>query len=72
MEVMVSSTVPQWQRSSRCGSSTCVEVAQIGDRVAIRDSKRPDAPFLEYSREEWHAFLTGMKAGEFDHVMAIS
>jgi hypothetical protein len=55
-----------WRRSSRCGSSSCVEVAIRGDAIAVRDSKRLDGPVLTYSREEWLAFVAGVKGGEFD------
>lgn len=44
----------------------CVEVAIGEDEVAVRDSKRPSEPVLQFSREEWSAFVAGIKAGEFD------
>ncbi|TDC62410.1 DUF397 domain-containing protein [Actinomadura sp. GC306] len=41
-----------WRKSSRSGSSggSCVELAQVKDRVAIRDSKDPHGPVLVVSR----------------------
>ena len=57
---------PRWRRARRCSSSGCVEVAMRGDGIAVRDSKRPDSPVLSYTREEWDAFVAGVKAGEFD------
>jgi|tagenome__1003787_1003787.scaffolds.fasta_scaffold20975652_2 hypothetical protein len=54
-----------FRRASFCGSSGCVEVAFDGDLVALRDSKRADSPVLVFDSEEWQAFLSGVKAGEF-------
>jgi hypothetical protein len=57
----------EWQRSSRCANNGCVEVARVGpDAFAVRDSKRADSPVLTYDRQEWDAFIAGVKAGEFD------
>jgi hypothetical protein len=55
-----------WQKSSYCGNSTCVEVALAETYVAVRDSKNITQSALVYSREEWTAFLAGAKDGEFD------
>jgi hypothetical protein len=44
----------------------CIEVAMLGDRVAVRDSKNPHGPILEFSRTEWTAFLKGVHDGEFN------
>jgi len=55
-----------WRRSTFCGGSGCVEIAFDGDTVAVRDSKRPDSPVLAYDRAEWHSFVLGVKAGQFD------
>jgi hypothetical protein len=34
--------------------------------VAVRDSKNPNGPVLNYTTAEWRAFLDGAKKGEFD------
>ena len=57
---------PAWRRASRCASNGCVEFAQMGDNIAIRDSKQTDGPMLTYNRDEWRVFVAGVKAGEFD------
>lgn len=36
-----------------------------GSRVWVRQSTDPEAK-LEFTRDEWVAFLAGAKAGEFD------
>jgi hypothetical protein len=56
---------PRWQRSTHCGSGTCVEVAQVGDRYLVRDSKNPDIGPLSFTKEEWTAFVSGVKQDEF-------
>jgi hypothetical protein len=58
-----------WFRALCCEDGSCVEVASAGDGVAMRDSKDQDGPILRFTRDEWTAFLTGAKAGDFDHVM---
>ena len=56
-----------WRKAQRSiGNGACVELAPIDGMVAMRDSKDPDGPVLVYTPAEWHAFLNGAKAGEFD------
>ncbi|NJC68987.1 DUF397 domain-containing protein [Planosporangium thailandense] len=55
-----------WRRSSRCGSGACVEVAEIDGSIVVRDSKNPSGSWLAFDRSEWHAFLAGVRTGEFD------
>jgi hypothetical protein len=56
----------RWQRASNCDSGSCVEVACVDDRYAIRDSKDPDGPTLTFSPAEWRTFANGIRAGDFD------
>lgn len=56
----------RWLRSARCGNSSCVEVARIGDEVGVRDSKNPGGPVLRFDAAEFRAFVEAAKAGEFD------
>ncbi|MEO3858052.1 DUF397 domain-containing protein [Acrocarpospora sp. B8E8] len=58
-----------WKKSSRSADNggECVEVAvNIPGIVAVRDSKNPHGPALTFTPAEWHAFLGGVKHGEFD------
>jgi len=57
-----------WRKSTRSGGScdNCVEVAFVDGANAVRDSKNPGGPALVYTREEWDAFVGGVKDGEFD------
>jgi Domain of unknown function (DUF397) len=57
-----------WRKSSSSGSQggSCVEVADLpGGGVAVRDSKDPEGPKLVFTLAEWHAFICGVKDGEF-------
>jgi hypothetical protein len=57
----------QWFKSSASGGGGCVEVAQMtGGRVALRDTKDRDKAPHVYTKDEWRAFVTGAKNGEFD------
>lgn len=53
------------ERSSGTGND-CVEVADLGDGTAVRDSKNPAGPSLAFSREEWAAFAGRVKVGALD------
>lgn len=56
-----------FRRSSFCGGGNCVEVAPQPDgSVALRDSKERQKPVHTFTRDEWVAFVRGVKAGEFD------
>ncbi|GIF11565.1 DUF397 domain-containing protein [Actinoplanes teichomyceticus] len=58
----------QWFKSTRSGadSDNCVEVAFVGEAIAVRDSKSPSGPALIFTAAEWDAFVGGAKDGEFD------
>ncbi len=55
-------------RSARCSTQSCVEIADLPDGgAAVRDGKlHDDSPILVFTSDEWHAFLAGVKDGEFD------
>ena len=56
-----------WRKSHRSNNGgNCVEVAQITDTVAIRDSKAPDAGHVTLSRQAWATFINGARAGRYD------
>lgn len=58
-----------WQRSTFCGPNggNCVEVNVTGDAVVgVRDSKVSDSPVLMFDRQEWTAFVTAVRNGQFD------
>ena len=57
-----------WRKSARSGGQggNCVEVADLPDGVAVRDSKNPGGSPLLFTLAEWRAFIGGAKDGEFD------
>ncbi len=62
-------TGAEWRKSRYSGSNggNCVEVARnLPGIVAVRDSKDPDGPRLVFTLDEWEAFISGARDGEFD------
>lgn len=51
---------------SNSSGSHCLLVAEKAGIVAVRDSKDPSKTTLVFNRDEWAAFVNGVKAGEFD------
>jgi hypothetical protein len=65
-------TQARWRKSSFStggsnGGGDCVETAALPDgRIAVRNSKDPEAGTVFFTRTEIAAWLKGVKAGEFD------
>ena len=57
-----------WAKSSYSNSgANCVEVARTSlGQVAVRDSKDPRGPQLRFTLDEWTAFVSGIRSGEFE------
>ena len=57
-----------WIKSSLSyANGNCVEVASLpGGKVGVRHSKKSGGPVLRFTSDEWHAFLGGVRNGEFD------
>ena len=54
----------EFRRANACANSGCVEVAFDKGSVLVRGTR--DDHVLQFSQDEWAAFLTGVRAGEFD------
>lgn len=54
----------EFVRSSRCESTSCVEVSVNQDKVVVRNSTQPEVT-VEFTPQEWAAFIEGVQAGEF-------
>jgi hypothetical protein len=57
----------QWRKSSYSGStstqSDCIEVADLGPKIGIRDSKAPHTPHLALTPEAFATLITQVKHG---------
>ena len=61
--------IVDWVKSSESEAGNCVEVADLhGGNVGVRNSRDADSggPILAFTAGEWHAFLGGVRNGEFD------
>ena len=58
----------EWSTSSFSYENNCVEVkmALACTDVVVRHSKKPNGHRLRFTRDEWEAFIKGVKASEFD------
>lgn len=62
---MPNSPSPEWRKSTRSsGNGNCVEFADLGDSVAVRDTKDRSGPILHFTAAGWRAFIAGTKRGE--------
>ncbi|CAL9430146.1 hypothetical protein SUDANB58_02031 [Streptomyces sp. enrichment culture] len=53
-----------WRKSSHSGSgdgNACVEIAELGPRIAVRDSKHPVHGPLAFSAPAFSAFVAALK-----------
>jgi Domain of unknown function (DUF397) len=52
-----------WHKSSHSGGDGggCIQVAPAENKIAVRDSKDPDGPRLQFSADDWRAFLALIK-----------
>ncbi len=49
-----------WKRA--CSDAACVEVAEAGTEVHVRNSERPDHS-VTFTRAEWETFKEGIRQG---------
>ena len=60
---MDSSVTPSWHKSRHSDDKggACVELAELGGRAAIRDSRDPDGPKILLTSAAFRALLTDLK-----------
>jgi predicted secreted Zn-dependent protease len=58
-----------WRTAHSCDGGACVQVAADRDIILIRNSRQPGGPLLEYTTQEWHEFVSGIKKGDFDDLL---
>lgn len=57
--------VYDWKKSTYSGDSSCVEVKSTGTAFLVRDTKNPDGAVLEFTNQEFMAFVAGVHMREF-------
>lgn len=58
---------PVWRKSRRSNNGgNCVEIADLGGDIAVRDSKDPNGPKLVMTRVHWRAFTDAVKRTDND------
>ncbi|MEE1797545.1 DUF397 domain-containing protein [Streptomyces sp. JV176] len=61
--------VLEWVKASVSdGIGDCVELAVVGENIAVRNSRDPDGPALIFTRGELSAFIDGATKGEFQEM----
>lgn len=62
------STEIEYVKSAFSGNANCLEAGldRGRDLIAVRHTQRRDELPLLFSRDEWHAFVLGVRAGQFD------
>jgi len=59
---------PKWHRAALCEGGQCLEIGILGEFVMVRKSTDSGGTWVTLSRDEWHAFVVGVKNGEFDEI----
>ena len=64
VSIIVDLSRARWRKSSFSGGggSNCVEVADAGHIIAVRDSKDAPGPVLVFGQHAWRKFAAKVKA----------
>ena len=52
--------------SSKCSSGACVGVAFLDEGVSVKNTSNEKQSPVTFTREEWKAFIEGVKNQEFE------
>jgi hypothetical protein len=67
---MTNPDIASWRKATCSGAEgKCLEVALVGDVVALRNSNRPGDGTVVFPRSAVAAWIAGIKAGELDDVL---
>lgn len=61
---------PRWRKSSFSIVGECVELADCGGGIGVRDSKQRDAGTLLITRTQLAGVVASIKAGDLDSFLA--
>jgi hypothetical protein len=55
-----------WRKSSysEASGNACVEIAETGTVIVVRDSKYPELPWVAVGYEAWMGFSGALRAGK--------
>jgi hypothetical protein len=58
-------TQPVWRKSSRSDNNggACLEVADLGETIGVRDSVNRDAGVIRVGRAAWMQFIDAVRCG---------
>ncbi len=56
-----------FRKASFCSTSACVEFAESGGMVMLRDSKSSKTPVHSFDHDDWRGFLVRAKRGDYDY-----
>jgi hypothetical protein len=55
----------QWRKSRGSESNgACIEVRYVHGTIQVRDSKNPNGPVLDFTSDQWAAFVGSVVDGE--------
>ena len=57
-----------WQRSKKCSTGGCVEIAPYAGLYLVRDSKQTASPILSFGHARWSEFISALKNNELGGV----
>ncbi|MFJ2604269.1 DUF397 domain-containing protein [Streptomyces sp. NPDC091279] len=59
----------QWVKATASDAiGDCVELAEVHENIAVRNSRDPEGPALIFTKAELSAFVDGARKGEFDRL----
>jgi predicted secreted Zn-dependent protease len=58
-----------WRTALSCNGGACVQVAATENGILMGSSRQASGPVLSYTSDEWRQFITGIKKGDFEHLL---